>query len=926
MRRSGLARVLLNAASARERKRILAAYPRLADGQLADEIRKICYASWTSKPTEAQRASIAANSLLDFRPDPDVRANAEWVSGISNITRGKFDDAVDDLTRARRLLQTLGRELDSAQTLVPTILALAILGRYDEAVKAGRSALQVFTMVGDDLAAGKIEMNLCNIAARRSRHREAERWGLNALDRFIRVRERSWQAMAENNLANIYMVLCDFRQARHFYARALDTARSAKMLVTEAEIEASMGNLAILRGDYAEALRLLELSRRKYELLSMPHQTAVADLEIADIYSTLNLNIEAHEIYSRVAESFRRMKLRSEEARSRLNFGRSATMLGNTSVAKREFTRSERLYKAEGNSNGQTAVMLAVAELEFRRQRFPDAVLTIRKARKLGNLLKNQMILANLVEGESLRHLGQLAASEELLEKALSEAESSEQAGYARTAISLLASLADANGDVRLAEGLFKRAIRLTEGMRGGLGSAEFSMAFLADKLDAYQGLAGLYLRQGRLEEAFTLTEDSRSRSLLDSMGSENANSGSTKDMADRIDDLRAELNWFYKQLDDAPQETRLRKEIRSRERKVAEMTMRIGSLAEKRDQKRPAFDVHTCQRRLGNRGTLIEYVERSGRISAFVVTGGKLSYVADLCRADEVAAELNDLQFQFGACRFGMERLGKFVDELKRRADKCLERLFNMLVYPLETLLADSEIIFIPSGQLSEVPFPALFDGEQYLTERFTVNLAPGAAVWLKLRERSYDPPKKALLVGFADERIPLVETEIDALNELFPSQKVLRGSAASLAAFSKAAPEFDLIHMACHGQFRGDNPMFSSLHLADGWVTARDISSYNLRASVVTLSACETGLSKIYAGDETLGLVRGFLAAGAASLIVSLWTVNDFATAPLMCDLYGELQRGAAPAASLQKAQISFIKRGEHPYLWAPFVAIGS
>ncbi len=114
----------------------------------------------------------------------------------------------------------------------------------------------------------------------------------------------------------------------------------------------------------------------------MPHQTAVADLEIADIYSALNLNVEAFEIYSRVSDSFRRMKLRSEEARSRLSFGRTATVLGNASIAKREFARSERLYKAEGNSNGQTAVMLAVAELEFRRRRFSDAVSTIRAARK----------------------------------------------------------------------------------------------------------------------------------------------------------------------------------------------------------------------------------------------------------------------------------------------------------------------------------------------------------------------------------------------------------------------------------------------------------------------------------------------------------------------------------------------------------------
>ena len=89
--------------------------------------------------------------------------------------------------------------------------------------------------------------------------------------------------------------------------------------------------------------------------------------------------------------------------------------------------------------------------------------------------------------------------------------------------------------------------------------------------------------------------------------------------------------------------------------------------------------------------------------------------------------------------------------------------------------------------------------------------------------------------------------------------------------------APKYDLIHLACHGLFRAENPMFSSLHLADGWITVRDICAQNLRAGLVTLSACETGRSKVSPGDELIGLGRGFLYAGAGALITSLWRVED-------------------------------------------------
>ena len=108
----------------------------------------------------------------------------------------------------------------------------------------------------------------------------------------------------------------------------------------------------------------------------------------------------------------------------------------------------------------------------------------------------------------------------------------------------------------------------------------------------------------------------------------------------------------------------------------------------------------------------------------------------------------------------------------------------------------------------------------------------------------------------------------------------------------------------------------------IAEGEIDLRDVG---LSASLVTLSACETGLSKIFAGDEILGIARGFLAAGASSLIVSLWNVIDEATGKLMAILYDRIQRGEAPTASIRNAQLEFIRRGEHPYLWAPFVLIG-
>jgi CHAT domain-containing protein len=153
-----------------------------------------------------------------------------------------------------------------------------------------------------------------------------------------------------------------------------------------------------------------------------------------------------------------------------------------------------------------------------------------------------------------------------------------------------------------------------------------------------------------------------------------------------------------------------------------------------------------------------------------------------------------------------------------------------------------------------------------------------------------------------------------------------VLRvGAEATLAALRDAAPAADVVHLACHAQFRADSPYFSALHLADGELSLRDAAALPLVASLVTLSACETGLSRAAPGDELIGLVRGFLLAGAPNVLATLWTVDDASTAALMEDFYAGLCAGARPAAALRAAQSASASAGRHPFYWAAFALYG-
>jgi CHAT domain-containing protein len=149
--------------------------------------------------------------------------------------------------------------------------------------------------------------------------------------------------------------------------------------------------------------------------------------------------------------------------------------------------------------------------------------------------------------------------------------------------------------------------------------------------------------------------------------------------------------------------------------------------------------------------------------------------------------------------------------------------------------------------------------------------------------------------------------------------------GAEATVDAVRTLAPQADLLHLACHAHFRPDNPMFSALRLADGWLTAHDAYDLQLNCSLVTLSACETGVNAVTPGDELLGLVRGFLAGGAHSLLVSLWPVDDATTVKFMHHFYAAWQAGAGLGAAHRTAQRALLADLPHPFYWSPFVLFG-
>jgi CHAT domain-containing protein len=396
----------------------------------------------------------------------------------------------------------------------------------------------------------------------------------------------------------------------------------------------------------------------------------------------------------------------------------------------------------------------------------------------------------------------------------------------------------------------------------------------------------------------------------------------------------RASLNQLYTKVDlprsggDAREMVRgadLHVAIRERELRVAgiarQLQQRAGSLLV---QTLP-YDVPRFQNAIGTHTAIIEYFSLDDELLAFVITDQGIEVVRGLGREAQCEASVAQFHFQLGAFQYGTTQLRAHLDQLADRACSHLQTLYDVLLRPLEHLLGSRRLLIIPHRSLHYVPFHALHDGNSYVIERCEVSYAPSLGVWRHCLSRPKRQLKHAVVLGVADSQAPRVRDEVMAITNHFPSSLVLLDEDASIAALQTYGPSADVLHMACHGQFRPDSPLFSALQLADGRLTVRDVYDLDLHCQLVVLSACETGMSQVAPGDELSGLARAFFSAGAASLVVSLWSVADEATAALMDHFYARLSSGDSAAAALRSAQCTLLDTYAHPFFWAPFVVLG-
>jgi CHAT domain-containing protein len=250
-----------------------------------------------------------------------------------------------------------------------------------------------------------------------------------------------------------------------------------------------------------------------------------------------------------------------------------------------------------------------------------------------------------------------------------------------------------------------------------------------------------------------------------------------------------------------------------------------------------------------------------------------------------------------------------------------CAGRLDRLLIEPVLAAIGDRELVIAPTGTLHMLPWSLL----PSCANRAPV-VAPSARLWFEtaLREQ---PGAAAGQVFVAGPRLRHADAEASALARLYEQPSLLVGPAARVDTVKRLLDGAEVAHIAAHGRFRADNPLFSSLLLADGPLTVYDLETLGSTPRLLALSACDSALSAVRAGDELMGLAAAFLTLGTRSLIASLTPVPDAEARSLMLAVHGGLRRGLPPRVALSHAQTEIAQTGDAGLAAAAgFVCLGA
>lgn len=877
MKASELIEELEKITTRREAKKLVSKY-----GSKMKDLGKVFFETAArlagSNPRRAYHFTRYWDVVLPYSEDPMHVFRAK---GLGERCIGRWMESVESFRSASRFAKD---RIESISVLAGAVDSLARVGKTSQAISLGKRLIQELIRHGEKTLAARIMVNVGNAYLWRDEY-EAARKVLNEAASILENSGLSREtAAAKLGASTAELYGGDLEKCRH---RAFEAQQIFRELGDQYHVFLCSVNIAqadMLSGRLDDALDNLLRLRDTFEELSDVDAVRIEE-SIGDAYYRLNLFTEALSCYRNALSRKKAHGIELNVANCYLGLGACYAALGEPANATRYLKRAEKAYEKLNNRVWAGACISALAEVYISKNDLRNALTAGERAVKTLSKSGSDWHLANALL--ILAYAKFLKGFE--ADKEISRANGLVMRRGYRSLLwrvyYLKALISGSKQRLKYFQEMFH--VLLDERML--MTSLYSRAAFLRDKQEALCRYLDELLSGARLEtirDARKVISATRSATLLDEILLA-TKAFSNEDM-DRLRSLRDEWNRV------------LRTEISGTA--ITRRTLRNQEMLAM--QRKWTENLRSLQRVLG--GLTVTGVSKG---IIYADTGGNIYVLKDghtrklPATSQKISELLRYLYFELLSPMTGGDSSREGVDSIVRVVRENL--------FPGEFLVSVEDTI-CPDGILWRVPWSVLFDGK---TEPI-LSLSPqfsSEGAFLKLRKH----PKVAIW-SYPMKELPYIEKELEELKQIFPDAHCCTD--IEEVRKSLEAGSYDLLHIATHAYLNRENPMFSYLDFAGGKLTAAEIVKSPLQVELVTLSACETGGLSAIIRTEPDGFVRAFLAKGAASVIASLWDLDDRAASLFVAPYYRKLMEGNTILESLNNAKNSVQKVMCHPYYWAP------
>lgn len=936
-----------------ENQQALAAYNQAleiqtADGNKAGVVRILQgLGGLYSSSNENQKALDTYNQALEIQKsgggDSTDRALTLIGIGSSYQGLGNYPQAIEAYNQAIALYQAVSNRLAEAETLNQLSFAYDQTGEKQKALEVLNKALNLQRSIGDRAREAFTLVNIAGIYSSLGEKQQALDTYNMALTLQRAVKDRPREAVSLNDIALVYSSLGDYQQSINSHNSALVIFRSIGDRVQEGQTLDYIASVYRLSGNYRKALDYYN------QALTVRRASGDRFRELASLTGVIRA-YEALKDYPKALEA----------ANNALTIART---LNSPFAEATALTLTGRVYLASGDYpqalNASNAALKTWQQLGIRAAAAP----TLDNIGKTYNAQANYpRAIASYNEALAVwRSLGAKAdEAESLYNIAVSER---------------------ARGNLPQAQEQIKAAIALVESLRTKIASSELRATYFASVQKYYEFYTDLLMqwhkqepKAGHNAEALEISDRARARSLLEILTEANADirKGIDPQLLTKERNLQTKLDVAETRRVNVLSANHTPTQAAAADKQVSELLKQYQDLQAQIRTTSPQYAALTqpqslklaqIQKLLDPDTVLLEYSLGEKRSYLWAVTSNSLtSYELPPQQKIETIAKA---YYQLVTDkRFSLRR---------KNLALTAANLSDILLKPVAKEIGKKRLVIVSDGALQYVPFAALpVNNTPLLVEHEIVSLPSASTIDVLRRELMGRTPAPKTVAIFADPvftiddervknvtstppinknsllqrsalqsgvnfaRLPGTRQEAEQILALVPASErsqTFDFKSDRAAVTSPNLSQYRIIHFATHGILNSVNPELSGVVLSlvdekgmaqNGFLRLNEIFNLNLPAELVVLSACQTGLGEQVRGEGIISLTRGFMYAGAPRVVVSLWSVDDRATAELMTRFYtAMLKKGLKPAAALRAAQIEVLKQDKwkSPYYWAAF-----